>query len=258
MGLTPKEIQAEIEKRLEAEAEKRGKDLADKIRPILYSNLDRGRIEAYIGGDISRLGEYVERVAEGHRKLSVSIHEIQTTRTSKVWTSLFERMQNWAFNFLVRKGFTANASTQEIAAECAADAASTLLKAHFPYDTEFDPWAHVIVQNACRKFMRAGTKKSVIPEESLLSLDENLRSLDDPPLDNRDPHESMEMELLDAIARLSDARKEVIRLIYFDELPPAEVAKKMGKTVGAVYSLQFNALEELRKILREIRNNLND
>ncbi len=235
-----------------------GKGLAGNIRPILYSNLERGRIEAYLEGDIDRLGEYVERLAARYAGLSASIHEIQTERTNKAWEPLFERMQTWAFNFLVRKGFHADDSTREIAVECASDAASMLMKAHFPYDTDFDPWAHVIVQNACRKFIRAGTKKSAIPDENLVNLDENLRSLVDPPPEDRDSSKDLTAILPNAIEQLSESRRQVIRLAYFEELSPEEIAAKMGKSVGAIYSLQFNALEDLRKILGPNRNNLND
>jgi DNA-directed RNA polymerase specialized sigma24 family protein len=41
-------------------------------------------------------------------------------------------------------------------------------------------------------------------------------------------------------------------------MKPDEIAKKMGKTVGAIYSLRFNALNDLRKILSRNRDNLNE
>ncbi len=258
MSLTPEEIENEMSRLLAVLTKEKGKDWADKIRPILSSNLDRGRIGLYIEGNLDRLPEYIERVAAQYSNLSAYIHEIQTERTGRLWEPLFERMQIWAFNFLIRKGFEADASTQEIAAECAADAAAMLLKAYFPYDTDFDPWAHVIVQNACRKFIRAGLKKSNVPEESLLALDENLRAPADPPLGTFDSSNDRETELLDAISKLPEARRQVVELVYFEGLSPDEAATRMGKSVGAIYSLQFNALEELRKILSRIGNTLND
>ena len=258
MSLILDEIKAEIERHIEALAAERGRELADKLRPILYTNLDRERIQAFTDGDSDRLREYIRQVADRYQALNPYIHEIQFEWNETAWETLFQRLQIWAFNFLVRKGFQATPATQEIAAECASDAASTLLKAHFPYDTEFDPWAHIIVQNVCRKFIRTATKRSVIPEESLLSLDETLQISVDSPLDTQDFGKSLEAGLSDAIARLPEARRQVIILIYFDGMSSSEAAKKMGKSVGAIYSLQFNALEELRKILTGIRDNLNE
>ena len=65
-------------------------------------------------------------------------------------------------------------------------------------------------------------------------------------------------DLLAAISKLSDSRRQVIELIYFDEFSPVEIAARMKKSVGAIYSLQFNALNDLRKILGNNRNNINE
>jgi DNA-directed RNA polymerase specialized sigma24 family protein len=38
---------------------------------------------------------------------------------------------------------------------------------------------------------------------------------------------------------------------YYEELAPREIAIKTGKTLDAIYSLQFYAIQEIRKILVE-------
>jgi RNA polymerase sigma factor (sigma-70 family) len=142
--------------------------------------------------------------------------------------------------------------------ECAAEAAMTLLKAHFPYDTEFDPWAHVIVQNACRKFIHKAHKKSVVPEEKKIELDDELTDPHDLLLEASILNKDLGQEISEALDELPEARQTVIRYSYFHEMKPDEIAKKMGKTVGAIYSLRFNALNDLRKILSRNRDNLNE
>jgi len=164
----------------------------------------------------------------------------------------------WAYHFFLKKGFLANVTTQEIASECATEAAVNVLRAHFPYDTDLEPWACVIVQNTCRKYIRGATKKSIIPQENIVDLDETLSNLKDPTIQDREYIQELQGDLLEAIAQLSAARRQVVEFIYFQELSPAEIARRMEKSVGAIYSLQFNALHDLRKILSENRNNTNE
>ncbi len=258
MNPTPEEFKAEIEKALESLAGERGKEIVRKIRPILFTNLDRDRIQGFVDGKVDRTREYVWQVANVYVSLNGYLHQLQSEKRPRVWEPLFERMRTWAYNFLVRKGFTADETTQDLATECATEAAVNILGAHFPYDTEFDSWAHVIVQNACRKFIRTGMKKSAIPEESIIELDDELASLNDPPIENRQSAQEPVTDLREALVQLSNSRRQVLELIYFEGLPPEEVAQKMGKSVGAIYSLQFNAIQDLRKILSKIGDTLNE
>ena len=68
----------------------------------------------------------------------------------------------------------------------------------------------------------------------------------------------LEEELMDALYQLTEARRAVIQYIYLEDLPAEEVARKLGKSVGAVYSLQFHGLEDLRKILGKNTDKLNE
>ncbi len=239
------EIKFEIEKALQFLEEKDEAQSAAKIRPVLHSNLDRGRVENFIGNNIRRVDEYVQRVADQYARLNPYINAIQNARSDDVWQPLFRNMRLWAYNFLLRKNFVPGLSTASIAEECAIAAAVNLLDANFPYDIDFEPWAHVIVTNACLRFFRDGTKKSVIPPQNIVELDEKLPSTNDISLDNQENR----ADLLIALSLLSDARRQVIQLHYLDELPLPDAAKVMGKSVGAIHSLHFNALQDLRKIL---------
>lgn len=245
-----------LEDNLKVLAESKGGSLARQIKPVLLTNLDRGRIHGAIADDPDRLQAYVGLVAETFIALNRYLHQLQIEQSSEAWEPLFERMQTWAYNFFLRKGFLADENTREIAIECASDAAFNLLRAHFPYDTEFDAWAHIIVQNACRKFIHKNLKKSIVPEDKKVELDEDLPdpSLLELALLQKEFGEQLEQ----ALAQLTEARRTVIQAIYLDSLEPVEIARRMGKSVGAIYGLQFHGLEDLRKILSPIRDNLNE
>lgn len=224
---------------------------AASIRLILHTNLDRGRVEHFIDSDIRRVGEYVRRVLEHYTRLHSHIQAVQKDRTEQVWQPLFKQLQIWAYNFLLRKGFVPGLSTHAVAEECATETALRILDAHFPYDTDFAPWAHTTVAMTCYRFFRDGTKKSVIPPKSLVELDEQLPNFKENDFKNQDEND----DLLEAMSGLSDARRRVIQLHYLDDVPLPEIASLMGKSTGAIHSLHFNALQDLRKILSKNRDN---
>jgi len=248
----------QLEQALRQLAEIRGDELARQIKPILLANLDRGRIHRFLEGEADHVQSYVWRVADGFSDLHAYLHQLQAERDPEAWTPLYTRMQTWAYNFFLRKNFAADDHTCEIAIECASEAAIHLLHAHFPYDTDFDPWAHILVQNACRKFIHKSLRKSAVPQEKQVELEDDLADRNDPPLEAQMLMAELGAELDAALAQLSEARRSVIRMCYFDGLGMEEIAQKLGKSAGAVYSLHFNALGDLRKILNTIRDRLNE
>lgn len=249
------EIRDSLERALQALAVEKGAELVGKIRPILEANLDRGRIEYSTEGRPKLILEYVWLVAERFTQDSKYLYEIQTSKSTEVWDPLFIKMQTWAYNFLTRKGLIPGPRTQEIAVECATEATLSLTNAHFPYDIVFDAWAHIIVQNVCRKYFRRAMRKSAIPEDNLVDLDDALETLVDPAFGDQTRSNDL---IMDAISQLSEARRRAIEAFYFEGLSHAEIAKEMNKTVGAIYSLLFNALQDLRKILNNNGNNINE
>jgi RNA polymerase sigma-70 factor, ECF subfamily len=54
-----------------------------------------------------------------------------------------------------------------------------------------------------------------------------------------------------AVEQLTGEQSQVITLKFVDGLSNAEVADILGKTEGAIKSLQFRALASLRRILEE-------
>jgi RNA polymerase sigma factor (sigma-70 family) len=251
MKFQREEIKFEMEKALKSLLEARGTQGTAGLGAIFQANLDRGRVEVFVGEELARADEYVRHVADQYKKLNPYLTAVQIERTPEVWTPLFKKLQTWAYNFLLRKNFFPGLETRAIAEERATDAAMQILEAYFPYDIEFEPWAHVIVTNTCLRFFRDETKKSIVPSQKIVELDEKLPGPDDPSWANQESRS----ELLKAMAQLPDARRQVIQYHYLDELSLPEIAKSMGKSVGAVHSLHFNALQDLRKILDKNRNN---
>ncbi len=259
--MTPQldDLHSEIEKSLQSLAEEKGEEIAMQIRPILVTNLDRGRVQGFTEGQISRIRDYVSRVAERYELLHDFVYQIQILRSTDVWDPLFNELQTWCFKYLLRKSYNnPSIANEENATECAIDASQTIVNAFFPYDVDFDPWAHMIVIHVCQKFMRSTQKKSTVRDESLLALDELMETIKDPKPQDEEHQKDLAKTLAEAIAQLEGPRREVIRMIYFEGLSPKEVAQKLGKTVGAIYNLHFNALRDLKKILGRDRDKFNE
>lgn len=228
-------------------SDRRGEALARSIRPVLLANLDRGRIGSFTGGDLQRLPEYVDRVADSYARQHLFIEALQKERAGRVWEPLFARMVKWAYAYFIRKNFYPSKETQETANQCATEAAIAMLDAHFPYDTDFDPWAHVIVINLCLKHVRRQTQKTTIPDQDLAGLEEAVGAAGD--LSSFDLRLSDRLALSEAMAQLTESRRRLLEWLYFEGLSPGEVAERTGKRLNAVYSQHFNALADLRRIL---------
>ncbi len=248
--MNPKDIKAELEFSLDSLRINKSDEFIRKIRPILESNLDRGRIHSFTEGRVDLVQDYVARVAGLYETLSPFINELQIERTTQLWEPLFKKLQIWAYKYFLKKNYYNNIGTQEIAFECSTEAAINILSARFPYDTEFDPWAYVIVQYACLKYIRRETKKSVIPPKKLVALDDALDHFSDPIFFDQQQNKDLHEELLIAISHLSEARRRVVELIYFEELSPCEVARIMGSSIGAIYNMKFSALIDLQRICK--------
>jgi len=258
MPLQPEAIKAEIEKSLDVLADQEDADFVKKVRSILLTNLDRGRIQKFIEGDINNIHAYVLRVADSYNSYSQLVNRLQNDKAHKEWKELLKKMRLWAFNFLIRNGYRVESATQDIAEECAVEAAIQILNAYFPFDVSFHSWARVIVQHTCLKYFRKKTKKSIVQDSMLVDIDALHNLLTDPTHSEREHLNDIRSVLLEAISQLSDLRKQVIELTYFKGFSPKEAAEKMGKSIGAIYNLRFYALEDLRKILGQNRNSINE
>ncbi|MFO7823237.1 MAG: sigma-70 family RNA polymerase sigma factor [Cyclobacterium sp.] len=62
------------------------------------------------------------------------------------------------------------------------------------------------------------------------------------------PEEANNRRLSEALSKLSPRQMEVIRYVFFENLPNEQVAKLMGINVQSVYTLSWKALCKLRKL----------
>ncbi len=247
-------LQIALEKTLEQLAQEKGETAVSAIRSIILTNLDQGRVGDWLGdsNDQNRtLQDYVYLVAETHSQYKDYLYRLQVEKSEEVWQNLFHQLQQWAYNYLLGKGFYRNPSTSQLAVTYATEAAITLLTVRFPYDRNFVPWAHVLLLNVCRREIRQATKASRIPDEKQSVLDNELAHLPDSLSAPRT--QELHYALLDAIEKLpQESWQQVLLLRYFHNLTPAEIAEEMDKTASAVYNLHFKAMAALREIWNPI------
>ena len=108
--------------------------------------------------------------------------------------------------------------------------------------TSFSGWLYRIAHNVVvDQFRRRGKMRE-------LPLDERLISLEEDPAKTAEL--SLEIEWLQkAVLDLTSDQAEVVIFKFIEGLTNAQVAEIMGKTEGAVKSLQYRALASLRKRL---------
>lgn len=112
------------------------------------------------------------------------------------------------------------------------------------WNVSFSGWLYRIAHNLVVDHFRHNQQTKGIP------LDEHLTSNDQDPI--KMVERGLEADRLrQAILQLTEEQGIVVTLKFVDGLSNAEVAQVMGKTEGAIKSLQFRAVASLRRILEE-------
>ena len=114
------------------------------------------------------------------------------------------------------------------------------VKSSKSWQQSFSGWLYRIAHNAVVDHFRRNSRYDTLP------LDERLTSAKDDPVSSAET--SIETDVVrEAMAFLTDEQQTVIELKFFEEMSNLEVAKAMGKTEGAIKSLQYRALAALRR-----------
>ncbi|HNB51143.1 MAG TPA: sigma-70 family RNA polymerase sigma factor [Anaerolineales bacterium] len=237
-----------LERALQEWAETKDKAVGEAVTYVIWMNLSRGRIENFLNGQATLTPqEYVLRVVATYEKLHPYLVELQEEHSSHAWQTLYTLMCKTAMKFLLRHGFSVSQATRDLAEECASEAATRILTAHFPYDVEFFPWMYVLLRNVCYTKIKTSLKTVA---QDISELEEWLA--DSTILTGRKIEKAMDVRkrIRQSVDKLSPGRKEVIQLHYFDGFSFQEIAEKMSKTVNAVHQLHFYAIRELEKLLR--------
>jgi len=105
-------------------------------------------------------------------------------------------------------------------------------------------WLYTIARNLLTDHYRRNGRAQLMPlDEQLVAGLGNPVALTDRRLD--------EAMLVRALRRLTDIQKQVIVGRFVEERPNAEMATILGKTEGAIKSLQHRALAALRRAIEE-------
>jgi len=122
------------------------------------------------------------------------------------------------------------------------------IKSSKAWQQSFSGWLYRIAHNAVVDHFR---RNKYGPH---LQLDERLVAQGDDPVTTVEQSISSEF-VKSALHHLTDEQQTVIELKFFQELSNLEVAGIMGKTEGAIKSLQYRALAALRRHLNvEVEN----
>lgn len=229
------------------------RELVGEIRPIIAVNLSRGRVRHFLQGQGTREPrDYVWQVAEIYERTHDYVQEVQVVKSEAVWQPLYGKLMRWSRCFQRKGGHRSWAEVEVRATECAADAAAQIIGSHFPYDTEFDAWAYTLLRYTSLKQLNRSKQQKRVPEGMLVELDLLLPRLNVPTEMSDVQRSNWRFDLLRGMDRLATpARREVLVLRYFENLTYDEIARKMGRTIGAVYKLHFEAIEELKDFFRE-------
>jgi RNA polymerase sigma-70 factor (ECF subfamily) len=112
------------------------------------------------------------------------------------------------------------------------------------WQKSFSGWLYRIAHNLVVDYYRAGHVDRNVPlDDQPISSDENLTDVAERSL--------IQQRLREAIGQLTEEQSLVITLKFVEGLSNAEAAKLLGKTEGAIKSLQFRALAALRRLIDE-------
>lgn len=213
-------------------------------------NLKAGRIPSDLLVSADVLEDYIKVLVRTYQAESAYVHLLQEEKNGPAWQQLSEQLAKWAYVYLCRKHFQPGAETMELAKEQASEACVQMLKSPFPYDVSFALWSHRVLLNVCRKYLRTNGRRAKnlpIHDQSFEQMAEIL-----PAAASTESEASQNVvhgQLLAGLAQLKETRAQVIRRHYFEEVPFSQIAKEMGRSVAAVHSLHFQALQSLRKHL---------
>lgn len=227
--------------------------LHHKILVVLHRSVEYGRANRVLGDnpDNNACDEYVAQIITHYEKHHFLVTCLEKGET-EAWALVMEKIQRWASGFLKRQGIHGNLRKSSVK-ECVTNAVLAYLSGVYHYDTDFDPWLCVLVQNVCLKYIKEQRHPNQIQQEEAISYEQSrfpIETLIDGGASHSQQLKDIRLMLLEAIEGLSsEARKELILLYYFHGYSFKEFASKTNRTLNAVYKLHFDAINELRENL---------
>lgn len=227
-----------------------GETLTDTLQPILHLNEKRCRIQRHLAlHPHASVQSYVVEVATRYQADYALLCQIQQHKSAEAWDQLLDKLRRWAYSFI--NSWNLDESTRlSYTTEIAQEASLEIIRAHYPYDCEFDAWACTLTKNISSKYMQQQPFFNEVDHIDLSDIEEWFSKLGEQILlTNPEIEIARRQSLLDAIAQLSDKQKDLIWKRYFEGWSLPEISAHSQISISAVYKRHFDALQRLRKIL---------
>lgn len=117
------------------------------------------------------------------------------------------------------------------------------LKKYKPKNANFHSWVFRIAHNLVCDYFRKNNED--------LELDENVPMPSETQPDKQMETKVVQLQLKKAIGQLKEPYQQVILLRYVNEMNHGQMAEVLGKSEGAVRTLQTRAVKQLRLILEK-------
>lgn len=230
----------------------------EQIFQIIQTNLSNGRFQRFAAHRSRRhpftLADYIDLVllqfSREHERLALLEKD-----DSAEWQRLGKLLAHRAWRIV--RHFRDGTDAWEEALNFAQETCLIIFEQRYPFDVSFEIWATRILKNLILARYERGT--------DILDRRQRLQSLDAPDptstgnilqesiADDQSltPFDRVENQtlLLNAIAQLSPAQRQVIQDTFLRELDDAQIARRLGKSKQAVYNLRHRALARLQQIL---------
>lgn len=245
-------IAARLEKAL-LRSELENQQLLKNVRALLHRSLEYGRAGRVLGSNPTDLEcqQYVDAVTGYYQQHQVIVTCLEK-RDEEAWTKTINKIRMWANSYLSNQQIDGPLRIK-IVEECVPNAVLTFLSSIYHYDTEFDAWFCVLVQNVCKKYIKDQMRPAAMLEKEALSVDHSellLERLADGKALDANRQRELRAELLEAIKKLSStARQDLIIHYYFLNFSFKEIGAKLNKSMSAIYKLHHDAIKELRSIM---------
>lgn len=218
----------------------------EEIRHIVCHNFELGRVRRYFQINKNPSPQkYVERVCEYYLLHHPYVYALQVTQDGETWQNLRQKLWGWK----KRLPFNHHTTFDDIVQE----SCRNINQANFPYDTDFDPWAYIILRNTTYGYYDPEAMNLIGYEEEIEPLlykaDIYIKDLVQSPEEVMLHSENL-AEVYQAINKLPEKQRLFMELHYIQEKSFANIAIILDVKQNALYKLHFDALANLRKILK--------
>lgn len=164
---------------------------------------------------------------------------------------LFERYKDGLILFLY--GIVGNSEdAEELMMDTFAVLASGTAKYTEKKEASFKTWLFAVAKNQARHFLR---KKSRYPVTEV-DIDRDIKDVDEQP-ESLLVQDEEKVELYNALEQINDEYRQVLYLMYFEELKPEQISRIIKKTVKQTYNLLARGKTALRKVLERMGSSWN-